>query len=316
MDIVGIGRPCVDLLANVNEMPSRNGRGPMQSYSWQGGGQVPTAMVTATRLGARTGIMGVVGGDPLGRYCLDDFERHAVETRHMVIDPLATTGFSVALSEKGTGSRCIIHNAGNRRSLAVDDLDREYIASARYLHLQHVTHATRQAASWAREAGVTVTYDVERFDRDMADFTPSIDAFIASEECYRQLFGSSEDHEANCRTIQVKGPDIVVFTLGERGSVGVSSGAYFFAKGFDVSAVDTTGAGDVYHGAFLFGLAQGWGIAEVAHFANAVAAIKCTRIGGRAGIPSLEIVQGFLEDGEIHGSELDERVAFYAQIQL
>ena len=108
-----------------------------------------------------------------------------------------------------------------------------------------------------------------------------------------------------------RGPEIVVFTFGEKGCVGLSGEGYFEIPAFQVDAVDTVGAGDVYHGAFLAGLLKGLPVVEVARMASAVSAIKCTRIGGRAGIPDMDTVQHFMRTGEIDYTEIDARVEFY-----
>ena len=107
------------------------------------------------------------------------------------------------------------------------------------------------------------------------------------------------------------GPDIVVFTLGEKRLRWGSGNEFFMEEGFSVEVMDTTGAGDVYHGAFIAGLLQGWDARRTARFSNAVSAIKCTRMGGRAAIPTFDTVMKFLETGIIDYEEIDQRVARY-----
>ena len=103
----------------------------------------------------------------------------------------------------------------------------------------------------------------------------------------------------------------MVFPLGEMGCVGVQGYEFFMEEGFTVEVMDTTGAGDVYHGAFIAGLLQGWDARQTARFSNAVSAIKCTRMGGRAAIPTFDTVMKFLETGIIDYEEIDQRVARY-----
>ena len=117
--------------------------------------------------------------------------------------------------------------------------------------------------------------------------------------------------EEECREIFASGPKIVVFTFGEKGCVGYSKEGFFVLPAFSVDVVDTVGAGDVFHGAFLAQLLKGQSVMECARAASAVSAIKCTRIGGRAGIPNSETLQKFLDTGEIEYTEIDERVNFY-----
>jgi sugar/nucleoside kinase (ribokinase family) len=120
-----------------------------------------------------------------------------------------------------------------------------------------------------------------------------------------------ENIEENCRKVMDMGSPVVVFTFGEKGCAGISAEGFFDIPAYEVEAIDTVGAGDVFHGAFLSGLLLGLSVAETARFASAVSAIKCTRIGGRAGVPSLETVKRFMQDGVIDYAEIDERVEFY-----
>jgi len=139
-----------------------------------------------------------------------------------------------------------------------------------------------------------------------------IDVFSASEYFFDNI-SNDIDIEACCRRIRGLGPDTVVITFGERGSAGDGADGVFFTEpALDVPAVDTVGAGDVYHGAFIYGLLNDWGARECARWANAVSAIKVTRIGGRAGIPDAATTRKFLETGAIDYAEIDRRVEWYA----
>ena len=310
MDVVGVGIPCVDLLANIPKIPEPNSGARIQDYSWQGGGKVPTAVVALARLGAKCGMIGVVGGCSYGQFCIDDFKYHGIDVSQMVIDEDAETPFSIVLADDYTHGRSILYYPGNCRRLEVEDLDKDYIQSARYLHLADTTPASRQAAIWAREKSIPVVYDADGYHPDVEEMIPLIDVFIASEFYYKAVF-KDEEYQANCKKIQSMGPNIVVFTLGERGCVGIEGDKFFFEEGFKVDVMDTTGAGDVYHGAFIYGLLQGWDAQKTARFSNAVSAIKCTRMGGRAAIPTFETVTKFLETGVIDYEEIDKRVSRY-----
>ncbi|HZJ58300.1 MAG TPA: carbohydrate kinase family protein, partial [Clostridia bacterium] len=269
MDVVGIDTPCVDLLANIPKIPEANKGTRIQDYSWQGGGKVSSAMVASARLGARCGMIGVVDGDAYGKFCLDDFKDHGIDVSRMIVDKDGETPFSIVLADDHTHGRSIIYYPGTNRPLEVSDLDKDYIQSARYLHLAHDTPVTKQAAVWAREKGTRVVYDADGYRKGIEDMIPLIDVFIASEFFYEAMFKDG-DYEANCRKVQDMGPDIVVFTLGEKGCVGVEGSEFFMEEGFSVEVMDTTGAGDVYHGAFIAGLLQGWDARQTARFSNAV----------------------------------------------
>lgn len=310
IEVVGIGIPVMDLLIHTKSIPQVNGFSTLEECSWQGGGKVTSALAALGRLGVETGIVGVIGGDLYGKFQLEDFERHKVDTSRLVVDQDGQTHFCICLSDQETQSRSLMGRRSVIRDLTMEDLDRDYITQGRYLHLSHMDPVVRQAALWAREKGVGVVFDADVYREEIAANYDVIDVFIASEFYYRTVF-KDDCYEKNCRAIREKGPDIVVFTFGERGCLGVYGDRFFEAPAFSVPVMDTTGAGDVFHGAFIYGLLQGWSVEETARFASAVSAIKCTRVGGRAGIPDRTTVDRFLKDGTIDYTDIDRRVAFY-----
>ena len=313
MDVTGIGIPCIDFLAHIERLPAPNQSTRLLEYSWQGGGKVPTAMIALARLGAEVGFIGVIGDCTWGRFCLDDFHRHGVDTSHIIVDKGKTTSFSLVLSDKTTEGRNIIYHPGSARQLLEADLPKAYICSGQYLHLSDASPASLQAATWAQEEGVRVVFDADSYSKSIENMLPLIDIFIASEFYYRAV-AVGNDHETTCLSYLRQGCEVVVFTLGANGCIGADAKGFFRVPGLGVDVQDTTGAGDVFHGAFIYGLLQGWDTRQVAQFANAVAAIKCTRIGGRAGIPDLKTVVHFLETGVIDYSEIDQRVKFYGHL--
>lgn len=314
MDVVGVGYPCIDFLLNVDAFPAAESHCLLRDYSWQGGGPVPTALVALGRLGACAGLIGVVGGDSFGRFLSEDFRRHGVDTSRLVVDEAGETSLSVPVSDRQTGSRSFIFNFGTCRKLRLEDLDADYIRSAKFLHLADMSPVSRAAAEIARQGGVTVSIDAGYSRSILPEDLGLVDVLVASESYYEEHFGG-RDCRDSCEAVLRAGPRIAVFTFGSRGCAGMDGEGYFELPAFKVPVADTTGAGDVYHGAFLYGLLQGWKAGESARFASAVAAIKCTRIGGRAGIPDLATALKFLGGGEIDCEEIDSRVAFYRNIR-
>ena len=313
MDIVGIGKPCIDILSVVNKLPQSNTGSGILDFSRQGGGNVATAMVAAARLGAGVGYIGLSGSCLNGKAIREDFAYNKVDISRSITVEGEPSDFAVILSDLETKGRSILYKGFGMRRLNADDLDKDYITSAEILHLEsNPGEAEKTAAVWMREAGKKVAYDVPGYSEQINDFTPYIDYFIASEFYYKAVFGADGDYEKNCKLVSEAGPEIVVFTLGAKGCVGYSKTEGFFVEeGLKVNVVDTLGAGDVFHGAFLAGLAKGFSVRETAKFANAVSAIKIGYIGGRAGIPSFEITDKFMKTGEIDDKELKERVEYY-----
>ncbi len=311
LQAVGIGHPTADLLINIDKLPTRDQDAQLMDISYQYGGKVPTAMAALGRLGVACGCIGVVGNDDEGRAVCADLVRNGVDAGHMVTLDQPGTSLNVALSEV-RGGRNIIKRARGLRGVEPGDLDKDYISQARVLHLSRAGEAERLAAGWMHEVGGIVAFDADGYTPEIEAMLGSIDAFIASEFYYTKRYGD-RDIEACCREIAARGPGIVVITLGSRGCVGVQGGQFFRVPVVPVDVVDTTGAGDTFHGAFLYGLLQGWDAKACAEFSSAVSAHKCAAIGGRAALPSLAMLERFRQDGFIDREEIERRLAMYSR---
>ncbi len=314
-DIAGYDMPCVDLAVNVDVFPKPNGGTGINSMSWQGGGKVASGMVAAARLGAKCAMLGAVGSDDYGKFCIRDFERHGIDVSGMKVREEETTSLSIVLSDRETNGRSIVHRLGSAPPPTEEELDRRILESCRWFFISHVTQVSLEAARLAKEAGAKIIVDADSYSTEMLENIGIVDAFVASEFFYRMRFrGREEEYEANCREVWKLGPPVVVFTLGAKGCVGYSQEeGYFQMPSFPVEVQDTVGAGDVFHGAYAVGLLRGLSPKEAARLATGVSCIKCTRIGGRAGIPDWETVQKFLSTGEIDYTEIDKRVEFYGR---
>ena len=295
-EIAGYDMPCVDLAVNVDVFPKPNGGTGINAMSWQGGGKVATGMVAAARLGAKCAMIGAVGSDDYGAFCLRDFERHGIDISGMKTRQGETTSLSIVLSDRETQGRSIVYRSGTANPPTLEEIEERILTGCQWFFISHATHVAMESAKRAKKAGAKI-----------------IDVFIASEFFYKVLFrGKEEAFEANCREVQKMGPSIVVFTLGAKGCIGYSEEDGFFQMpSFAVDVQDTVGAGDVFHGAYTVGLLRGLSSKEAARLATGVSCIKCTRIGGRAGIPDWNTVQRFLRTGEIDYTEIDQRVEFY-----
>lgn len=312
IQVVGVDYPCLDYIIETERLPKTNDEVDIRKESWQGGGMVPTALVALSRLGVRSGIIGVMGDDAYGAYCLADFKRHHVDTTMIVEDPGTTTDFCISVAERSTNGRSFLTRWGNCRRLRREDLSEAYIAQAEYLHLcMEMNEINVQAAKIAKQNGVKVVIDADHYSERTEAHLDLIDVFIAGEKYYR-AGGRDKEPEAYCKEILAKGPSIVVFTLGSNGCIGMDQNGFFEVDAFHLQPiVDTTGAGDVFHGAFIKGLLDGKSAKECALFASAVAAIKCLRLGGRAGIPDLETTERFLQTGQVGLCDFQVREEYY-----
>ena len=312
MDVVGIGTPYYDMVINVSKMPGLDGAAGANEAFYQGGGKVATAMAAAARLGRSAGMMAKVGENHRGQFIINDFRYNGVDTSAIIVDaPGTSSPFCLSLSEEEHKTRIFIGKEGTAGELLPEEIDYEYLGKAKYLHLENGRPASAAAALFAREHGIVTVIDADNYQEGIVKLLPCLDVFIASEFFYRDMFGDLL-YEEGCRKLLEAGPSTAIVTLGSRGSVGMTAQDGFFrTESFHVPVRDTTGAGDVFHGAYIVGLLEGMDAPECARFASAVSAIKCTCFGGRTGIPNRDTVQRFLETGEIDRTEAQRRLAYY-----
>jgi sulfofructose kinase len=307
-DVVGLGYCTYDLLglASVDQMPDFNSVVGIHLADMveDGGGPVGTALTALARLGARAGYVGVLGDDREGRYLRRIFREEGVDLARLRTDAEVGTNVCIILVQQSTGQRAIFcHPRAGSQALALNDIDRAYVRSARVLHLDgQFMPAATVAAGWAREAGVKVCFDGNHPRPGLDELLPRVDWLVVAEGFPAAYTGLAEAGAAAQILLQL-GPKLLVETLGARGcrvwarnrSASFPKGTpYLEVPGFPVGVVDTTGAGDAFHGAFIYGLLQGWALERVARFANAVAAVNCQTLGGRRGLPTLAQVEAFL----------------------
>jgi len=301
LQIVGLGLSTLDVLIRLQDMPTWERGGRFSECRFDGGGPVGTALVAAARLGARVGFVGTAGNDEVAELKLRALTRDGVDISHVIVRPRPENQIVFCYVHAETGERVF---AGVPSmfddALQIEELDRGYITSAEYLLLEGFHYeAAVQAAKWMHEAGKKVMLDAGKTTGQVSPLLESLveltDVLICGAGFAPALTGVEDIWEAG-RAILEMGPSIVVQTMGTGGSYTVTAGEQFHTPAFEVDVVDTTGAGDVFHGAYLVGLLQGWDLRRVAIFSSAVAAIKCTKLGGRAGIPRLERVLAFLRE--------------------
>ena len=317
-DVIGFGDPFQDLVIRVGQLPPSNVNIQMQDYCFQGGGNVATAMVACARLGLKSAMIGNVGDDLLGRMIVSDLEYNGVRTAGMKVHSNCRSNFCLCVAEQINPGKEFISKPGDFKPLEPSELSETYIKSAKVLHIGNFTPAIIQACEWIHDAGGIVSIDAAYYRPDIYENYRHIDLFVASETYYMAMCrdkgldaGAPDTIRTVMDMIRQQGPETVIFTFGTNGCKGMNHGAYFEMPAFQVKTVDSTGAGDVFHGAFIYAWLQGWDVQKSCRFSSAVSAIKCTRMGGRSGIPTLPILERFLEDGEILGDELDARVLHY-----
>jgi len=286
-DVVGLGLNAMDTLCVVPQFPKPNTKTRLREIRIEPGGQVATALTTCTRLGLKARYIGSVGSDDWGRAQITSLAAEGLELCVRQVEG-AISQAALILLEEGIGERTILWRRDPRLVYPVDQLRRDSIVNARILHLDGCDSAAAlQAAGWAREAGVPVTIDIdELYDDSTHELLRKVDYLIASSDF------AEDPRELHNRY----GCRVVGITRGAEGAVFLHDGRLLKSSAFRVPVVDTTGAGDVFHGAFIYGLLQNWALADVIRFSHAVAAMKCTHMGARRGIPTLAEVQEFLRE--------------------
>ena len=312
-DIIAIGHPCVDYAIHIDHMPVSNESAAILDCSWQGGGVTTTGVVAAARQGLKCALVGAQGDDLFGRFCYRDFLDHGIDLSHLAVRRDRTTDIGTILSDAQFGGRSILYRGGSYERLDERETDWDFFLKGDYLYIATGDSYHVRAAKYVKENGGKVLIDAGYGTmKDFGEILPFIDYFVGSEFLYNASFDSM-DYESCMREISGKGPGLVVFTFGAQGARAYSrEEGYMEIPGFRVPVVDTVGAGDVFHGAFFYGLINGYSAAETIRYASAVAAIKCTTIGGRAGIPTPEVTHRFLNTGEIDRRELEARRARYS----
>lgn len=296
MDVIGIGYSVVDYIGLVPRIPPFDDETvTMLDFARSGGGQVATALVTLARLGATVGYVGIVGDDPHGRLMHDEFIREGVDVTRLILEPGARSHVSIILVEEESAKRSIMTYRGTCRSLQLTETDLAYIKSAKYLHLDgHNAQAALLAGQEAHKAGIKVSLDINKMRPEVQDLVDVTDILIVPAPFAATFAGGNDLHAAGHCLLSYQ-PAVVVITRGADGCLCFTKDQQFEHRALPVCATDTTGAGDVFHGAFLFGLLQGWSLKAIARFASAVAALKCRELGGRSGIPNPLEVETFLE---------------------
>lgn len=312
-DCIGFGINAVDYLSILDQYPGLDEKVEVTQSSVQGGGPVPTAMVTLARLGSSVAYVGKVGDDPEGRFVKAELENEGVNTDYLIMDKANKTSRAFIWVDRETGKRTVALDKTRSNHIEVSELNFMDSISTRFLHVDaREPDVDIYLAKWAKKLGAKVSLDVGSLRSGAESVLPFVDHLIVSKR-FACGFTNLSDPFSACRELMKRGFETVVVTIGEKGCIcgsprgfttsssagesktrGGGAEGIFHSPGFPVKVVDTTGAGDVFHGAFIYGLLQEWDLKKTAQLACAAAALKCRELGGRAGIPDLAEVMSFM----------------------
>jgi sulfofructose kinase len=301
IDVVGLGLNATDIVITVREVPPLGGKEKIVEEDRQAGGQVATAIVACQRLGLRTRYVGNVGDDEGGRFQLASLKAEGIDIRFVRMIRNTPNQVGYIIVDQKTGERTVYWGRSDRLRVKAREIAPKAISQARALHIDGCdVDAALKAARIAHAAGIPVVADLDTVYKGVERLLPFIDYLIASSN-FPAAFTGIEDP---CRALQQVSREFGLraagMTLGREGALILSAGKFHYSPGFVVETVDTTGAGDVFHGGFIYALLKGWEMPRVLDFANAMAALNCTRMGARGGIATAATAARLVQRGARH----------------
>ena len=293
VDVVGVGLNATDTLIPLSSYPARGSKMEYNSAQVMPGGQVATAMVACQTWGLRARYVGKLGDDDAAKLHCEAFGRAGVEAQLITVAG-AVSPQSLILVDGG-GERTVLCRRDERLVLQPEDLQREWIVSARALLVDgHDTTAATAAACWARAAGIPVIADLDELYPGVEELFENIDHLIVSRDFPCRLTRESTLEQA-LRRMQIRyGCRLTAATLGQDGVLAWDGKRFLHSAAYRVPVVDTTGAGDIFHAGFIYALLQDWPLGRQLDFSCAAAAMNCMAAGARGGIQTVADIEDLM----------------------
>jgi sulfofructose kinase len=303
LDVLGIGLNATDTVLLVDDFPSYTGKVPFTEEFISPGGQVATATVACARLGLRAAYLGTIGDDERGRIQRTSLEGTGVDASGVIVRPGCPNQTAYIIVDRRSGERTVLWRRESCLALQAREIDVKTIRSARMLHLDGCdVEAAAFAARIARENGIPVSLDVDTVYPGFESVLRNVNYLIASEPWVFAWTGLSDPVTALERLSREYRCDVTAMTCGRDGAIAFAASEWHYSPGFRVNSVDTTGAGDVFHGAFCYTVLQQMPMDEALEFSNAAAALSCTALGARGCLPDLHAVEA-LRRSSANGTE-------------
>ena len=296
-DVVGLGLNSVDFVTVVAEFPRTNSKQRLQHFARLPGGQTATAMAVCARLGWRASYLGRFGSDDLGALSRESLDCEGVDTAAALTVPGARNQFAVILVDARSGERTVLWERDPALIMTPSDVVRDTILAGRMLLVDcHETAAATEAARHARSAGIPTVLDVEKVRPGIAELLQLTDAIIAAEAFPAEFTGYDSPGRALEAMAEEFEAPLVAVTLGAEGSLARCQGREIRTPAFRVDCVDSTGAGDAFHGGFAAACLMGeLDLEDALAYANGVAALNCRALGARGGMPTRSDVARLLD---------------------
>ncbi len=296
VDLVGVGLNATDTVIPLSVYPARGSKTEYSTLVTLPGGQVATTVVACQLWGLRTRYIGKLGDDSAATLHREAFAHAGVDTRIITV-PGAPSPQSLILVD-ADGERTVLIRRDHRLTLHPEELDRESIVNARALHIDgYDTAAAILASTWAREANIPVIADLDELYPNVEDLLRNVDYLIVSRDFPTRLTAEPNLDHALRKMHRRFSCRLVAATLGPQGVLAFDGNRLLHTPAFSVPVVDTTGAGDIFHAAFIYALLEDQPLDRQLEFACAAAALNCTAIGARGGIHSLEDIAALIATG-------------------
>ena len=298
-DVVGVGLNATDTLLLVPQFPAYGGKAPFVREIRSPGGQVASAMVACVKLGLKTKYIGSVGDDDGGQILLQSLSQSGIDVSHVQLRTGCPNQSAYIVIDQTTGERTILWQRPDCLKIVPEHIEPQQIVCARLLHIDgHDTAAVEHAARIARQHEIPVTVDVDTIYRGFDRVLPYVDYLIASTN-FPVEWTSERDPFLALELIQREyGMRVAAMTLGPHGALALVEGKYIYSPAFVVNCRDTTGAGDVFHGAFCYAVVEGYSIEDALSFSNAMAALNCKELGAQGGIGGADAARDLIATGE------------------
>lgn len=298
-DAVGFGLNAVDHLIVVPEYPAFDTKMRLLEHKQSAGGQTATAMVALRRLGLKTAYAGRFGSDPEGLFGLATLKEDDVNVDFAEVVEGATNQIAFITIDARSGERTIVWDRDDKLAYTRDEAPVEFGSLGRVLHLDaHDPPACVRVAKAAKESGTIISADIDNVYEGLPELLPLIDLMIGSKEFPRRVTGVGDERAALIELHARFGCAITGMTVGAAGAVIYFDGQFIESTGYAApgGCKDTTGAGDAFHGGFLYGFLTGEDLETSLKFGNAVAAMKCSALGARTALPSKTELENFLKN--------------------
>ena len=298
-DAVGFGLNAVDHLIVVPAYPEFDTKIRFIEHTQSAGGQAATAMVALQRLGLQTAYAGRFGSDAEGQFGLQTLKQDGVNVDFAQVVAGARNQIAFITIDARSGERTIVWDRDDRLAYQPEEAPVEFGSLGRGLHLDaHDPPACVRIAQAAKSSGAIVSADIDNVYEGLPELLPLIDIMIGSKEFPRRVTGIVDERAALIELHARFGCALVGMTIGAAGAVVYCAGEFIESRGYAApgGCRDTTGAGDAFHGGFLYGFLTGEDLETSLRFANAVAAMKCSALGARTALPTPAALKTFLSD--------------------